>query len=163
MSADGGTMEGVSAPGAAQAHLPNGAGREAIAGSAAALSSHPSAASVPEQALHSQGQDSGRGQSQEPDHDAGQQPWSYSGEPSRAQSMEVDGEPDTQAHVPRPGSGRRPKYVTPVDELDNSDVESAQVRAPFLSLCQQSPPRMLRVCRMSLCAPFEHWGICGQV
>ena len=24
-------------------------------------------------------------------------------------------------------SGRQPKYVTPVDELDNSDVESAQV------------------------------------
>ncbi len=132
MSADGGPMEGVSALRAAQAHLPNGAGSEAKAGSAAELSSHPNAAAMPEQAPHSQGQDSGRGQSEEPDQDAGQQPWSYSADPSRAQSMEIDGEPDHQAHVPRPGSGRRPKYVTPVDELDNSDVESAQVRSLLL-------------------------------
>ena len=46
--------------------------------------------------------------------------------------MDLDGGSEARAHAPRPGSGRRPKYVTPVDELDNSDVESAQVRTlPF--------------------------------
>ena len=95
--------------------------------------------------------DASRGLSAEPDQDADAQQRGYSAEPSRAESDEPDGEPD-QAPRPRagrPGSGRRPKYVTPVDELDNSDVESAQVgflpekHAQALAASQRMAPHCL--------------------
>ena len=125
--ADGAAADSASALIQAQAQLPNGIDRDVRSDPAAAPSSHPSAAAESEQAALLQGQHGSRGQSGEPDQDAGQQPWSYSAEPSRAESMDLDIGPEARAHAPRPGSGRRPKYVTPVDELDNSDVESAQV------------------------------------
>lgn len=80
---------------------------------------------VQEQAL---GMDTSRAQSAEPDQDTAAQHENYSAEPSGAQLMDLDEAPESHSHLPRPDSGRRPKYVTPVDELDNSDVESAQVR-----------------------------------
>ena len=138
IGAAGGDAGNAAAPGASQAQLPNGASTGADTGSAVGLSSHPSAVALSGQALPSQGPDSSRGPSEEPDQGAGQQPWSYSAEPSRAQSMDLDGGSEAEAHVPRPGSGRRPKYVTPVDELDNSDVESAQVRTLLLPSMRSS-------------------------
>ena len=70
-----------------------------------------------------------RAESAEPDQEMGQ---GFSMEAGRAQSDELDEKPSFQDRPLRPSSGRRPKYVTPVDELDNSDVESAQVNlSPF--------------------------------
>ena len=72
---------------------------------------------------------SSRAESAEPDQEMGQD---FSMEACRAQSDELDEKPSFQDRPLRPSSGRRPKYVTPVDELDNSDVESAQVNlSPF--------------------------------
>lgn len=68
-----------------------------------------------------------RAESAEPDQEMGQ---GFSMEAGRAQSDELDEKPGFQDRPLRPSSGRRPKYVTPVDELDNSDVESAQVGVP---------------------------------
>ena len=65
-----------------------------------------------------------RAESTQPDQEMGQ---GFSMEAGRAQSDEMDEKPSFQDRPLRPSSGRRPKYVTPVDELDNSDVESAQV------------------------------------
>ena len=136
----------------ARAHLPNGSAEppgegpaaaqpmeldQAAQADALALSGEPDqvaqadASAQPDQAPgpaqeQALDRDSSRGLSAEPDQDADAQQRGYSAEPSRAESEEPDGDPD-QAPRPRAGSGRRPKYVTPVDELDNSDVESAQV------------------------------------
>lgn len=70
---------------------------------------------------------SSRAESAEPDQEMVQ---GYSMELSRAPSDEMGEKPSFQDRPLRPSSGRRPKYVTPVDELDNSDVESAQVGLP---------------------------------
>jgi len=142
----------------AEAQLPTGA----KAGSAAASATKSDQdmetgqdLGVQEQAL---GIDTSRAQSAEPDQDAAAQHEKYSAEPSGAQLMDLDEAPESRSHLPRPGSGRRPKYVTPVDELDNSDVESAQVRTlqtfPSLLSPQYSAQRIacqepMSVCKMS--------------
>lgn len=112
----------------AEAQLPT----DAKAGSAAADARKSNQVMEPGQDLGVQeqalGMDASRAQSAEPDQEAAAQHENDSAEPSGAQLMDLDGDPEARSHLPRPGSGRRPKYVTPVDELDNSDVESAQVR-----------------------------------
>ena len=79
---------------------------------------------------------SSRAESAEPDQEMGQ---GFSMEAGRAQSDELDEKPSFQDRPLGPSSGRRPKYVTPVDELDNSDVESAQVNISPLDITGATP------------------------
>jgi hypothetical protein len=61
------------------------------------------------------------------------------GSSSRGQSQQPGAEEEVEDDAGRPRShtrgGRRPKYVTPVDELDESDAEAAQVWALPSSSC----------------------------
>lgn len=105
---------------AEQAQQPHQAalGTEQSVGSAQALSSHQQPYEAP----------SSRAESAEPDQEAGARQLESSAGPSRAQSDEMGEDVGSQGHALIAPRGRKPKYVTPVDELDNSDVESAQVR-----------------------------------